>query len=79
MCHLCDDLERHATDESPKRLAALAALGRSLPPITSMVCPVCDRVTVVTIRDHRVVTGAGAEWWASARANYRAENSLPAE
>lgn len=79
MCFICESWERSATDESPERMAALASLGRSLPPITSVICPVCDRLATVTVRARSLVTGTGKEHWADARARYRAENNLAAE
>jgi hypothetical protein len=79
MCFACDSWERVAANESHERLAAFAAAGMPLPTITGMICPVCDRSIVATVRDAELVGGVGVAHWAEARARYRAENFLPIE
>lgn len=80
MCFKCDSLESSAAGQDTAEHVAFMARFRLRPqPITTIECPICDRKFIGFCRDADIIRGAGRDWWARARAQYRAENNLPAE
>ena len=75
MCFKCgaevENVNRYPT---PEMQAAEAALGRPSPyrEITTMKCPICDRVHLASTAYARLVLGVGDAYWADARAQYQA-------
>ena len=75
MCWKCDFWEKSAIDELGDRKAAAAALGRSMPALTSIKCPICDRSLLATETVASDLSLVGPSHWEEARAAYKAEST----